>query len=80
MARFRFKISPPMAAALEALLEKHGVRSAIYGQVGRGSLHVRPILNLRHCEDVKRMRALGDEMAELLRTYGGVLTADMGSG
>ncbi len=62
------------------LFQKHGVRSAIYGQVGRGSLHVRPILNLRHAEDVRRMRALGEEMAELLETYGGVLTAGHGIG
>ncbi len=68
------------ATDLEALLEKHGVRSAMYGQVGRGRLHVRPILNLRHFEDIKRMRALGDEMAELLRTYGGALTGGHGIG
>ncbi|MGO9172109.1 MAG: FAD-binding and (Fe-S)-binding domain-containing protein [Rhodomicrobium sp.] len=67
-------------AALVALFEKHGVRSAIYGQVGRGSLHVRPILNLRHAEDVRRMRQLGDEMAELLHAHGGALTAGHGIG
>ncbi len=67
-------------AALTQLFERHGVRSAIHGQVGRGSLHVRPILNLRHAEDVRRMRALGEEMAELLDDYGGVLTAGHGIG
>jgi FAD/FMN-containing dehydrogenase/Fe-S oxidoreductase len=67
-------------ADLEALFEKHGVRSAIYGQAGGGSLHVRPILNLRHSGDRKRMRELGDEMAELIRTHGGVLTASYGIG
>lgn len=67
-------------AALVALFEKHGVRSAIYGQAGRGSLHVRPILNLRHTEDIKRMRALAEDMAALLRLHGGVLTAGQGIG
>ena len=67
-------------AALVELFEQHGVRSAIYGQAGRGSLHVRPILNLRHGEDVRRMRVLGEEMADLLKSYGGVLTAGHGIG
>jgi len=67
-------------AALEALFQKHGVRSAMYGHVGRGSLHVRPILNLRHANDRKRMRALGDEMATLLKAHGGVLTDGHGIG
>jgi FAD/FMN-containing dehydrogenase/Fe-S oxidoreductase len=67
-------------AGLEALFEKHGVRSAIYGQAGRGSLHVRPVLNLRYTSDRKRMRQLGDEMAELISTHCGVLTGSHGIG
>jgi FAD/FMN-containing dehydrogenase/Fe-S oxidoreductase len=67
-------------AALKLLFERHGVRSAMYGQVGRGSLHVRPVLNLRHAEDINRMRALAGEMAELLKAYGGALTAGHGIG
>ena len=66
--------------ALAALFERHGVRGAMYGQVGRGALHVRPILNLRHAEDIERMRMLAEEMAELLRAHGGVLTAGRGIG
>lgn len=66
--------------ALEALFEKHGVRSAIYGQAGRGSLQVRPVLNLRHADDVKRMRVLAEEMEELIGSYGGVLTSGHGIG
>jgi FAD/FMN-containing dehydrogenase/Fe-S oxidoreductase len=66
--------------ALVELFMKHGVRSAIHGQVGRGSLHVRPILDLRDAEDVRRMRALEEEMAELLESCGGVLTAGRGIG
>ncbi len=67
-------------AALEELFQKHGVRSAVYGQTGRGVLQVRPILNLRHAEDRKRMRQLGDEMAALIAAHGGVLTASHGIG
>ena len=67
-------------AELEALLAKHGAPAAIYGQAGRGCLQVRPILDLRHAQDRKRMRALADEMAELLRAHEGVLTSGHGLG
>jgi FAD/FMN-containing dehydrogenase/Fe-S oxidoreductase len=65
---------------LEALFERFGVRSAIYGSAGQGCLHVRPILNLRHAEDRKRMRMLADEMSQLLRAHSGVLTGGHGLG
>jgi FAD/FMN-containing dehydrogenase/Fe-S oxidoreductase len=74
---------PRLAAygeALQALLAQYGVRSAIYGQAGRGALQVRPILNVRHVRDRKLMRAFADDMAELLRTHGGVLTSGHGLG
>ncbi len=65
---------------LAALLARHDARTAIYGQAGRGCLQVRPILDLRHAQDRKRMRALSDEMAELLRSHEGVLTSGHGLG
>lgn len=65
---------------LEALLAEHGVRAAIYGQAGRGCLQVRPILDLRHGHDRKRMRALAEAMADSLRAHEGVLTSGHGLG
>ncbi len=65
---------------LEALFARHGVRTAIYGHAGQGCLKVQPILNLRHAGDRNRMRQLADEMAELLRSHNGVLTAGQGIG
>ena len=65
---------------LEALLAKYGAETAIYGQTGRGCLQVRPMLDLRHAGDRARMRALADEMSELLRAHEGVLTSGHGLG
>ncbi len=65
---------------LQALFARCGVRSAIYGQAGRGCLQVRPILNVRHARDRKLMRELSDGMAALLRTHGGALTSGHGLG
>jgi len=67
-------------AELEGLLGKHGVRSAVYGSAGRGCLMVRPILNPRHANERRRMRALADEMAALIVRHGGVLSGGHGLG
>jgi FAD/FMN-containing dehydrogenase/Fe-S oxidoreductase len=67
-------------AELETLLARYGAQTAIYGQAGRGCLQVRPILDLRHAQDRRRMRALADEMAALLRTHEGALTSGHGLG
>jgi FAD/FMN-containing dehydrogenase/Fe-S oxidoreductase len=67
-------------ASLEALFEKYNVRTAIYGHVGGGILNVRPILNLQHEQDRKRMRALQEEMVQLLHTYGGALSSGHATG
>jgi FAD/FMN-containing dehydrogenase/Fe-S oxidoreductase len=67
-------------AELETLLARHGVQTAIYGQAGWGCLQVRPILELHHAHDRKRMRALADEMAALLRAHEGALTSGHGLG
>jgi FAD/FMN-containing dehydrogenase/Fe-S oxidoreductase len=65
---------------LEALLAGHGVRAAVYGQAGRGCLQVRPILDLRHAHDRKRMRSLSEAIADSLRAHEGVLTSGHGLG
>jgi FAD/FMN-containing dehydrogenase/Fe-S oxidoreductase len=67
-------------ADLQGLLESYGVRSAIYGRAGQGCLNVRPILNLRHLQDRKRLRKLADRMGDLIRQHGGVLTGGHGIG
>ena len=65
---------------LEALLAGHGARAAIYGEAGRGCLQVRPVLDLRHGHDRKRMRALSEAIADSLRAHEGVLTSGHGLG
>jgi FAD/FMN-containing dehydrogenase/Fe-S oxidoreductase len=65
---------------LAELLAQYGMRTAIYGQAGRGCLQIRPVLDLQQAQDRKTMRELSDAMAELLREHGGALTSGHGLG
>ena len=66
--------------ALEALLAEHGLQTALYGRAGRGTLRVRPVLDPGSAADRKRMRALYEEMAALVRAHEGVPTSGRGLG
>lgn len=63
-----------------AILDRHGLRYGMFGHVDVGCLHVRPALNLRDPEDERLMRKISDEVAALVRSYGGVLWGEHGKG
>lgn len=71
------------AEGLAEVLERHGVRAAWHGHAAAGMLHVRPILDLRRSGPdggVTKMRAIADEVAQLVRRCQGVFSGEHGDG
>ena len=64
---------------LTEVFEKHGTRGTWYAHASVGTLHVRPILDMRRDGAVK-MRAIAEEAAELVREYKGVYSGEHGDG
>jgi FAD/FMN-containing dehydrogenase/Fe-S oxidoreductase len=71
---------PAFADALARVLRNHALPTAVYGHAGSGCLHVRPALNLRHREDVAKLRELADAILPLLKKFDGRLTGGYGLG
>lgn len=67
-------------ARLEEVLAAHGVEAVVYAHASAGCLHVRPFLDTRRPEDVRRMVALAEASADLVRAYGGALASEHGDG
>lgn len=67
-------------AGLTDIFEKHGTRGTWYAHASVGCLHVRPILNLRLDQDVKKMRAIAEECFELVAKYKGSHSGEHGDG
>jgi len=65
---------------IREVFERHGVEAAIYGHAGDSNLHARPILDTRRPEDVARMRAIGDDVADLVVRLGGTVSCEHGDG
>ncbi len=58
----------------------HGVRAGYYAHASVGCLHIRPILDLRRAEDVRRMRRISAEVCDLAISLGGTISGEHGDG
>ncbi|WP_082521912.1 FAD-binding and (Fe-S)-binding domain-containing protein [Ramlibacter sp. Leaf400] len=65
--------------ALTQVFRRHGSRGTWYAHASVGTLHVRPILDMRR-EGAPRMRAIAEEAAALVRQYRGAYSGEHGDG
>jgi FAD/FMN-containing dehydrogenase/Fe-S oxidoreductase len=69
--------------ALTAIFARHGTRGTWYAHASVGTLHVRPILDMRRGGPeggTAKMRAIAEEAAELVRKYKGAFSGEHGDG
>ena len=65
--------------ALTEVFERHGTRGTWYAHASVGTLHVRPILDMRR-DGAATMRAIADEAGALVRKYKGAYSGEHGDG
>ena len=65
--------------ALTEVFRKYGSKGTWYAHASVGTLHVRPILDMRH-EGAKKMRAIAEEASALVRHYKGAYSGEHGDG
>jgi FAD/FMN-containing dehydrogenase/Fe-S oxidoreductase len=71
-----------LAAYVERLTQvfaRHGTRGTWYAHASVGTLHVRPILDMRR-DGAAKMRAIAEEASELVRGYKGAYSGEHGDG
>ena len=64
----------------EEILDRHDTWACFYGHASVGTLHVRPAMDTREPEGVERMRAIGEEVADLVVDLGGSISGEHGDG
>ena len=62
---------PAYFAGLQKLMARNGVQASYYGHAAAGLLHVRPVLDLRSPDDLKKYRQIADEVAALISQFKG---------
>lgn len=65
---------------LTDIFEKHGTTGTWYAHASVGTLHVRPVLNLKQDLGVKALRAIAEEAFEMVREYKGSHSGEHGDG
>ena len=65
--------------ALTEVFARHGTRGTWYAHASVGTLHVRPILDMRS-DGASKMRAIADEAAVLVRKFKGAYSGEHGDG
>jgi FAD/FMN-containing dehydrogenase/Fe-S oxidoreductase len=64
---------------LTQVFRKHGTRGTWYAHASVGTLHVRPILDMR-TDGATKMRAIAEEASALVRKYKGAYSGEHGDG
>ena len=64
---------------LTDIFRRHGTRGTWYAHASVGTLHVRPILDMRR-DGAEKMRAIAEEAAALVREYKGAFSGEHGDG
>ena len=64
---------------LTEVFRRHGTRGTWYAHASVGTLHVRPILDMRR-DGAQKMRAIAEEAATIVREYKGAFSGEHGDG
>lgn len=71
---------PGYIAGFKELLAVHGLNCVFHAHIATGELHLRPVLNLKDPEDVRKFRAIATDTARLVKKYRGSLSGEHGDG
>ena len=71
---------PAYVHAVKYILSRHGTDCVVYGPVGRGTLHLRPELNLNLETERLKYRKILDEVTDVVIRFNGSISAKHGDG
>lgn len=63
-----------------AILKQHGTYGACYGHADVGCLHIRPVLNVKTEAGVEQLRAIAQDVSDLVVEFGGSMSGEHGDG
>ncbi len=76
----RLEDLPEYTRRLDEIFARHGTRGTWYAHASVGTLHVRPIIDLKTAEGARAMRGIAEECFEMVRGYRGSHSGEHGDG
>lgn len=71
---------PVFVPRFREIMAKHGTDGAYYGHCSVGCLHIRPIINLKTRRSLEQVKAIADEITDLVMEFGGAISSEHGDG
>ena len=62
------------------IVRSHQTTAGVYAHASVGCLHVRPVINMKTEEGVRRFESIANDVAELVLEFGGALSGEHGDG
>jgi FAD/FMN-containing dehydrogenase/Fe-S oxidoreductase len=62
------------------LIRRQQTTAGVYAHASVGCLHVRPVINLKTEEGIRRFETIAEEVSDLVLKYGGALSGEHGDG
>jgi FAD/FMN-containing dehydrogenase/Fe-S oxidoreductase len=62
------------------IVRRHGTKAGVYAHASVGCLHVRPVVNLKTADGIRRFEAIANDIADLVLEFGGALSGEHGDG
>ncbi|MFB6300282.1 MAG: FAD-binding and (Fe-S)-binding domain-containing protein [Halobacteriales archaeon] len=66
--------------SFEEILDDHGTSAAYFAHAGAGTLHIRPILNLKDEDGIETMHGITDDVTDLVLEHHGSFSGEHGDG
>jgi glycolate oxidase len=70
----------PFIREASKIFQKYNLIVGMYGHVGTGTIHLRPLINLKDPKHIEMIPNLVDDVYNLLFKYGGTITSEHGMG
>ncbi len=67
-------------AGFREILDAHDTTAAFFAHAGVGTLHIRPVLNLKEESGVERMAAIAEDVTDLVGEFNGAFSGEHGDG
>ena len=62
------------------IFKRHDATGAYYGHCSVGCLHIRPVIDLKTRRGLEQVRAIADEITDLVLEFGGTISSEHGDG
>ncbi|HEV8143779.1 MAG TPA: FAD-linked oxidase C-terminal domain-containing protein [Methylomirabilota bacterium] len=71
---------PKFVARFREIFARHQVDGAYYGHCSVGCLHIRPAINIKTAHGIEQVKAIADEITDLVVEFNGTISSEHGDG